>query len=152
MWRARVRVSTFKLASRHDFRLICCADSAGLMFVCACSHGEPFRWKCRAAARAVRGCQWCLFDSREWSRGRLPAYQVRVQNCSETLGIWVTKEWIRPWWIILCHPQLLPTHLSLIISFCWGGLVFFWTVKKKNTPWGLSTCISCASISTLCNL
>ncbi len=42
----------------------------------------------------------------------------------------MTKEWIRPWWIILCHPQLLPTHLSLIISFCWGCLVLFWRVKK----------------------
>lgn len=80
IWQDWVWVSTWKLASRRDFRLICCTDSAGHMFVWARSDGEASLWKYWAAACALRGSQWCLclFDSREWSRGRLPAYQGRV--------------------------------------------------------------------------
>lgn len=103
------------------------------MFVWPCSDSGASLWKYWGHSMLRRGTPavpFCNVDSREW--GPLPAYQGRVCTCSETLGLRVTKQWIRPWWIIVCHPQLLPTHLSLIISFCWGCLCCSEELKKQH--------------------
>lgn len=49
---------------------------------------------------------------------------------------------------VYATPSSPPTHLSLIVSFCWVCHVVVKSLKKK-TPRGFSACISCASISTL---